>query len=153
MEMDNLSTGVIGNVSRWQRNKERVPQSPSHLAMWAVWPESACVECTPSIRNVLTRARSAAQIPQKRIQKLHKHESISLRRRSPFRIQFGRQISKYSGKFRYSLMTVHEEIKCRLKAGNSCYYSVQILLSSRLPSKNLNIKILESLSWKRGYCE
>ena len=25
--------------------------------------------------------------------------------------------------------SVHEEIKCRLKAGNSCYYSVQMLLS------------------------
>ena len=28
-----------------------------------------------------------------------------------------------------------EEIKCRLKAGNSCYYSVQTLLPSRLLSK------------------
>ena len=27
---------------------------------------------------------------------------------------------------------VQEELKCRLKTGNSCYYSVQILLSSRL---------------------
>ena len=25
--------------------------------------------------------------------------------------------------------TIHEEIKCRLKTGNSCYYSVQILFS------------------------
>ena len=33
--------------------------------------------------------------------------------------------------------SIHGEIKCRLKAGNSCYYSVQILLSSRLLSKNL----------------
>ena len=37
--------------------------------------------------------------------------------------------------------SIHEEIKCRLKAGNSCYYSVQTLLSSRLLSKNLKIKI------------
>ena len=28
-----------------------------------------------------------------------------------------------------------EEIKCRLKAGNSCYYSVQTLLSSRFKLK------------------
>jgi hypothetical protein len=26
--------------------------------------------------------------------------------------------------------SIHEEIKCRLKAGNSCYYSVQTLVSS-----------------------
>ena len=33
--------------------------------------------------------------------------------------------------------SIQEEIKCRLKAGNSCHYSVQTLLSSRLLSKNL----------------
>ena len=38
-----------------------------------------------------------------------------------------------------------EEIKCRLKAGNSCYYSVQTLLSSRLLSKNLKIKIYKTI--------
>ena len=32
--------------------------------------------------------------------------------------------------------SIQEEIKCRLKAGNSCYYSVQTLLSSRVISKN-----------------
>jgi hypothetical protein len=31
---------------------------------------------------------------------------------------------------------IQEEIKCRLKAVNSCYYSVQTLLYSRLLSKN-----------------
>ena len=33
---------------------------------------------------------------------------------------------------------------CRLKVGNSCYYSVQTLLSSRL-SKNLKIKIYKTI--------
>ena len=37
--------------------------------------------------------------------------------------------------------SIQEEIKCKLKVGNSCYYSVQTLLSSRLLSKNLKIKI------------
>ena len=32
--------------------------------------------------------------------------------------------------------SVHDKIKCKLKARNSCYYSVQTLLSSRLLSKN-----------------
>jgi len=36
---------------------------------------------------------------------------------------------------------IQEEIKSRLKSGNACYYSVQNLLSSRLLSKNLKIKI------------
>jgi hypothetical protein len=36
---------------------------------------------------------------------------------------------------------IHDEIKSRLNSGNACYYSVQNLLSSRLISKNLKIKI------------
>ena len=39
--------------------------------------------------------------------------------------------------------SILEEIKCRLKAGNS--YSVQTLLSSRLLSKNLKIKIYKTI--------
>ena len=38
-------------------------------------------------------------------------------------------------------MTIVEEIKNRVRSGNACYHSVQNLLSSRLLSKNLNIKI------------
>jgi hypothetical protein len=36
---------------------------------------------------------------------------------------------------------VLEEIKGRLKSGNACYHSVQIVLPSSLLSKNLNIKL------------
>ena len=41
--------------------------------------------------------------------------------------------------------SIQEEIKCRLKAGYSCYYSVLTLLSSRLLSKNLKIKIYKTI--------
>ena len=41
--------------------------------------------------------------------------------------------------------SIQEEIKCRLKAGNSCYYSVQTHLASRLLSKNLKIKIYKTI--------
>ena len=40
--------------------------------------------------------------------------------------------------------STQEEIKSRLKAGNSCYYSVQTLLSSTFLSKNLKIKIYKT---------
>ena len=44
-----------------------------------------------------------------------------------------------------SLVTIQHfiqaAIKCRLKAENSCYYSVQTLSSSQLLSKNLKIKM------------
>ena len=41
--------------------------------------------------------------------------------------------------------TIQEKINCRHKAGNSCYYSVQTLLSSRLLSMNLKIKIYKTI--------
>jgi len=37
--------------------------------------------------------------------------------------------------------SIAEEIKSRLRSENACYHSVQNLLSSRLLSKNLKIKI------------
>ena len=37
------------------------------------------------------------------------------------------------------------DFNCRLKARNVCYYSVQVLLSSRLPAKNLKIKMYKSV--------
>jgi hypothetical protein len=40
---------------------------------------------------------------------------------------------------------IHEEIKNRLNSGNTCYHSVQSLFSSRLLSKNVNVKIYKTL--------
>jgi len=42
-------------------------------------------------------------------------------------------------------ISIQEEIKSRLKLGNSCYYSVQNLLSSSLLSKKLKIKICRTI--------
>ena len=52
---------------------------------------------------------------------------------------------KYLGSLLTNQNYVQEEIKCTLKAGNSCYYSVQTLLSYRLLSKNLKIKIYKTI--------
>jgi len=41
--------------------------------------------------------------------------------------------------------SVQEEIKSRLKSGNSCYYSIQNILSSSVPSKNLKTKIYSAI--------
>jgi hypothetical protein len=54
-------------------------------------------------------------------------------------------------KFKYLRRTVrnqnliHEEIKCRLNLGNTCYHSFQNLLSSHLLSKNIRIKIYKTI--------
>jgi hypothetical protein len=39
---------------------------------------------------------------------------------------------------------MHEEIKCRLNSANACCHSVQSLLSSRLLSRNLEVKIYKT---------
>ena len=48
---------------------------------------------------------------------------------------------KYLGTTLTNQNSIAEEIKSRLKSGNACYHSVQNLLSSRLRSKNLKVKI------------
>jgi hypothetical protein len=40
---------------------------------------------------------------------------------------------------------IHEEIKRRLNSGNACYHSVQNLLSSRLLSKNMKVRIYKTI--------
>jgi hypothetical protein len=48
---------------------------------------------------------------------------------------------KYLGTTLANKNDIHDEIKSRLNSGNACCYSAQNLLSSRLISKNLKIKI------------
>jgi hypothetical protein len=48
---------------------------------------------------------------------------------------------KYIGTTLTDQNCMHEEIRSRLNLGNTCYYSVQSLLSSRLLSRNLRVKI------------
>ena len=43
--------------------------------------------------------------------------------------------------------SIQEEIKGKLISGNACYHSVQNLLSFRLLSKNLKIKIYWKINW------
>ena len=52
---------------------------------------------------------------------------------------------KYLGTKLTNQNSIQEEIKSRLKSGNACYYSVQNLLSSRLLSKHLKIKIYRTI--------
>jgi hypothetical protein len=40
---------------------------------------------------------------------------------------------------------MHEEIKSRINSGNACYHSVQSLLSSRLLSRKLKVKIYKNI--------
>ena len=52
---------------------------------------------------------------------------------------------KYLGITLTNQNSIAEEIKNRLRSGNACYHSVQNLLSSRLLSKNLKVKMYRTI--------
>jgi hypothetical protein len=52
---------------------------------------------------------------------------------------------KYLGKTLTDQNCMQEEIKSRLNSGNACYHSVQSLLSSRLLSINVKVKIYKTI--------
>jgi hypothetical protein len=52
---------------------------------------------------------------------------------------------KYLGTTLTDQNHMHEEINSRLNLGNACYHSVQSLLSSHLLSRNLKVKIYETI--------
>jgi hypothetical protein len=53
--------------------------------------------------------------------------------------------SKYLGTTVTNQNFIQEEIKRRLNFGNACYHSIENLLSSRLLSKNLKIRIHKTI--------
>jgi hypothetical protein len=62
-----------------------------------------------------------------------------------FVVQCGRDMFKFLRTTETDQNLIQEEIKKRLNSGNACYHSDQKLLSSRLLSKNVNIKIFKTL--------
>ena len=52
---------------------------------------------------------------------------------------------KYLGKTLTNPNSILEEMKSRMRSGSACHHSVQNLLSSRLLSKNVKIKIYRTL--------
>jgi len=52
---------------------------------------------------------------------------------------------KYLGTTLTNQNSIQEEIKGKLKSGSACYHSVQNLVSSRLLSKNLKIKMSRTI--------
>ena len=60
------------------------------------------------------------------------------------------EVFKYLGTTLTIQNSIWEEIKWRLRSGNAYYHSVQNLLSSRLLSRKLKIKIYRTFFWVRN---
>jgi hypothetical protein len=67
--------------------------------------------------------------------------------------------SSFEEKFKYLGTTltdqnwIHEEIKSRLYSGNACYHSVKSLLSFRLLSRNVKVKMYKTMILPVGLYE
>jgi hypothetical protein len=68
------------------------------------------------------------------------HDMMTANRRFENVAQF-----KYLGKNVTNKNLIQEEIKRRLNSGKACYHSVRNLLSSRLQSKNIKIRIFKTI--------
>jgi hypothetical protein len=60
-------------------------------------------------------------------------------------VHWGICVSKIMKSYEVSYFLIHEEIKRKLNSGNVCYNSVQNLLSSRLLSRNVKIRIYKTI--------
>jgi hypothetical protein len=58
---------------------------------------------------------------------------------------------KYMGATLTDQNCIHEEIRSRLNLGNTCYHAVQNLLSSRVLSRNLKIKMYKTINFTCGF--
>jgi hypothetical protein len=58
---------------------------------------------------------------------------------------------KYLGATSADQNCIHAEIRSRLNSGNACYHAVQNLLSSRLLSRNVKIKIYKTIIFTCGF--
>ena len=97
-----------------------------------------CLACRQAVCEILLRRYQDLVSRDQNAGRIHsmKTDNSSIEREEEF---------KYLETTLTNQNSIQEEIKCRLKLGNACCYSVQNLLSSRLLSKNLKLKLYRTI--------
>jgi len=113
---------LAGSIHTQKENAEALVAATREIGLEASADKTKCM--------VMSRDQNAGRIQSVRI------DNSTFERVEGF---------KYLGKYLTNQNCTAEEIKSRLRSGNVCYHSVQSLLSSRLLSKNLKIKIYRTI--------
>jgi hypothetical protein len=102
---------------------------------------------TETLTNASTEVGLEVRVQKTKNILLFRHQNVGQSRD----IKIANRSFEHVSQFKYLGTTVtnqnliQEEIKRRLNYGNACYHSVQDLLSSRLLSKNLKIRIYKTI--------
>jgi hypothetical protein len=89
--------------------------------------------------NICKKVTSTKYMLMSRYQKAGQKHSINIANRSFDDVAK----LKYLGTILTDQNCMHKEIKSSLNSGNGCYYEVQSILSSRLLSKNVKVKLIQ----------
>jgi hypothetical protein len=102
---------------------------------------------TETLIDASKEVRLEINVEKTKYMLLPRHQNVSRNRDTKIAYRLFENVSQftYLGPTVTNQNLIQEEIKRRVNSGNACYHSVQNLLSSRLLSKNVKIRIYKTI--------